>query len=86
MKGAYAPSCIIYDFCKQRLKQDADLTQRSSPLEILHLCQRPDAPQGSTRPLFVTGRPISCDSACPPNAFNSVAIMYVRTAGASPVV
>ena len=36
---------------------------------------RPEAPQGSTSPLWVTGSPISCESTVPLNFLNSVASM-----------
>ena len=51
---------------------------------LLHL---PLAPQGSTSPVLVTGSPISSASTLPP-CFGQMAvpIIYVRTAGASPVV
>jgi len=48
--------------------------------------QRPEAPHGSTKPLLDTGSPISCESTVPLNSFNSVANIYVSTAGARPVV
>ena len=47
---------------------------------------RPDAPHGRTSPESVTGSPISCDSTWPFHGFSSVEIIYVSTAGASPVV
>ena len=51
------------------------------------LLQRPEAPHGKTKPVFFTGSPISSDSTCPPKGLTiSVEIIYVRTAGASPVV
>ena len=69
------------------------MNQEVIPVHSLNCCnniyrlQRPLAPQGSTSPVSVTGRPISSDSTCPP-CFGQIAvpIMYVRTAGASPVV
>ena len=39
-----------------------------------------------TSPESVTGSPISCDSTWPFHGFSSVEIIYVSTAGASPVV
>ena len=33
---------------------------------IAQAVQNPAAPQGSTRPFSLTGRPISSDSVCPP--------------------
>ena len=40
------------------------------------LLQRPDAPQGSTSPLSVTGSPISDASVCPPN-FGVMAVCII---------
>lgn len=52
-----------------------------------YLCHLPAAPQGRTRPVSVTGSPISSATTCPPNLlFTSVDIIYVSTAGARPVV
>ena len=49
--------------------------------------QRPVAPQGSTRPESVTGRPSSSDSVCPPKR-GSITVLsrHVSTEGARPVV
>ena len=41
----------------------------------ISLDQRPDAPQGRTRPVLLTGRPISWDSTCPCHGASSVAII-----------
>lgn len=53
----------------------------------LYACQRPEAPQGSTRPVLLTGSPISSADTFPPNFFLTVRFnMYDSTAGCSPVV
>ena len=63
---------FIYSSLQQQKKVPAnkDATTSLSYREELH---RPDAPQGSTRPLSVTGSPISCDSTLPFQGFSSVA-------------
>ena len=54
---------------------------------IFYFCHLPLAPQGSTRFVAVTGRPISLLSTLPPcSGIISVDIMYVSTEGARPVV
>ena len=63
---------FIYSSLQQQKKVPAnkDATTSLSYREELH---RPDAPQGSTRSLSVTGSPISCDSTLPFQGFSSVA-------------
>ena len=51
-----------------------------------YLSHLPEAPQGKISPHSVTGSPISCESMRPPYFLSSVDIIYVNTAGASPVV
>ena len=63
---------FIYSSLQQQKKVPAnkDATTSLSYREELH---RPEAPQGRTRPLSVTGSPISCDSTLPFQGFSSVA-------------
>ena len=55
---------------RKKVPANKDATTSLSYREELH---RPEAPQGRTRPLSVTGSPISCDSTLPFQGFSSVA-------------
>ena len=55
---------------QKKVPANKDATTALSYREELH---RPEAPQGRTRPLSVTGSPISCDSTLPFQGFSSVA-------------
>ena len=68
--------------CTQNDRRASELL----PKPCRYLSHLPEAPQGKISPHSVTGSPISCESMRPPYFLSSVDIIYVNTAGASPVV
>ena len=62
------------------MKYDLIICQQTAKNIVFYFSQRPEAPHGSTRPFWETGRPTSSAFTVPPN-FGTISTPISQTSG-----